>query len=91
MTIDETIGANVHEMLWRRRLRQEALLAEMCVSRSSLAKKLRGEVTWSARDIDAAARVLGVDPGRLFLVAGAGFEPATSGTRARADLYGLAA
>jgi transcriptional regulator with XRE-family HTH domain len=66
MTTDERIGANVHELLWRRRLRQEALMHAMGLSRSSLAKKLRGEVVWKAQDIEHAARVLNVDPGRLF-------------------------
>jgi transcriptional regulator with XRE-family HTH domain len=66
MTVDERIGANVHALLWYRHLRQEALTESMGVSRSSLAKKLRGEVVWMARDIEAAARVLNVDPGHLF-------------------------
>ena len=93
MTIDQRIGTNVHELLWQKRMRQEPLMREMGLSRSSLARKLRGEVAWMARDIDAAARVLDVDPGQLFLVAGAGFEPATSGSRARQDreALGLAA
>lgn len=66
MTIDQRIGTNVHELMWQKRMRQEPLMREMGLSRSSLAKKLRGEVAWMARDIDAAARVLDVNPGRLF-------------------------
>ena len=89
MTADERIGANVHELMWRGRIKPGDMCAAMGVARSSLNRKLRGEVAWSARDIDAAARILGVDPGRLFSVAGAGFEPATSGSRAR-HLYAVA-
>jgi len=81
MTTDERIGTNVHELLWLRRMRQETLMTAMGISRSALAKKLRGEIVWKAEDIEAAARVLDVDPGRLF-VAGRGFEPLTSGLRA---------
>jgi transcriptional regulator with XRE-family HTH domain len=89
MTTDERIGTNVHELLWKRRVRQSTLAAAMGLSLSSLAKKMRGEVVWKAEDIEKAAEVLNVDPGRLF-VAGAGFEPATSGSRARlADVLAL--
>jgi transcriptional regulator with XRE-family HTH domain len=66
MSTDERIGTNVHELLWRRRIRQEAMADAMGVSRSSLAKKMRGEVVWKAQDIEQAARLLKVDPGRLF-------------------------
>ena len=66
MTIDEAIGANVHELVWRRRLQQKPVYEAMGLSRGSFAKKLRGEVVWNARDIAAVAGVLGVDPGELF-------------------------
>jgi len=66
MTVDERIGANVHQLLWLRGLKQRELYEEMGVSRESLAKKMRGQISWLARDIDAAARVLNVEPGRLF-------------------------
>ena len=81
MTIDQVIGSNVHELMWRQRVKQAAMLNALGVSRSTLTKKLRGDITWMAKDIEKAAEVLNVDPGRLFSVAGAGFEPATSGTR----------
>jgi transcriptional regulator with XRE-family HTH domain len=82
MTTDEVIGANCHELMWRKRVKQSEMCEAMGLSRSSLNKKLRGQVAWSAQDIDKAARFLGEEPGRLFAVAGAGFEPATSGPRA---------
>ena len=80
VAIDKVIGGNVHQLMWERHVRHQELYAAMGLSRSSLTKKMRGEVAWSASDIAKAAEVLDVDPGRLF-VAGAGFEPATSGLR----------
>lgn len=67
MTTDEVVGRNVHHMMWDRRIRQRRVYEAMGLSRGSLAKKLRGEVTWSADDIATAARIIGVDPGRLFI------------------------
>jgi hypothetical protein len=66
MSIDEVIGTNVHELVWRRRLQQRPVYEAMGLSRASFAKKLRGEVVWNARDIAAVAGVLEVEPGVLF-------------------------
>lgn len=63
---DTVIGHNVHELLWRRRMTQAPLIQALGLSRSSLQKKLRGQQSWSAADIVAAAEVLGVEPGDLF-------------------------
>jgi len=79
VTVDERIGENVHHMMWKRHMTVTAASAEMGISKATLSRKLRGDVVWLARDIEAVARILEVDPGRLF-VAGAGFEPATSGS-----------
>ena len=68
MTVDEVIGRNVHHLLWDKRIEQSRMVEAMGVSRATLHKKMRGETTWLGRDIDAAAKVLGVDPGRLFKV-----------------------
>ena len=66
VTVDEVIGANVHDLLWRKHLKQRALYEAMGLSRESLARKMRGDTAWLARDIEVAARVLGVEPGSLF-------------------------
>jgi transcriptional regulator with XRE-family HTH domain len=66
MSVDEVIGTNVHHLMWEKHIRQRSLYDAMGVSRGSLHRKMRGEVAWLARDVAAAARVLGVDPGRLF-------------------------
>jgi len=66
VTVDERIGENVHHLMWRRRMTVSATSAEMGLSKASLSRKLRGEVVWMARDIEAAARILDVEPGELF-------------------------
>lgn len=68
VSTDQTIGDNVHTLMWRYRIKQQDMYAAMGVSRSTLAKKLRGQVAWSADDVMVAARLLGVDPGALFVV-----------------------
>lgn len=63
---DQTIGYNVHELLFKARATQNALAVAMGLEPSVLSKKLRGNSTWSGRHIRIAAEFLGVDPGRLF-------------------------
>lgn len=76
MTVDEVVGRNVHQLIWDRRLKARDLYGPMNLSRSSLAKKMRGEVTWSASDVVIVAQVLGVSPGELF----AGFQTGVENT-----------
>jgi len=71
MTIDERIGARVHQLLWEQRRQQRDLYVELGVTRYTLHKKMRGEVTWSATDVAVAAQVLGVSPDVLY-----GWDPA---------------
>lgn len=66
MTTDQIIGENVHRLMWRNHIRQDSIYRALGVSRSTFAKKLRGEIAWLAKDIDAAAKTLGVEPGALF-------------------------
>ncbi len=64
-SIDEEIGERVHHLMWKARITQTAMAPRLGVAQSVLSKKLRGAVTWTARDIVAAATILGVDAGSL--------------------------
>ena len=66
VTVDEVIGRNVHHLMWEKRIKQQAVYEAIGVTRGSLHRRLRGETPWTARDIEATARILDVDPGRLF-------------------------
>jgi hypothetical protein len=70
VTIEETVGQNVHELIWRKKLGHRPLYTALGITRFTLAKKLRGDIGWSASDIATTAEVLGVEPGRLFKVTG---------------------
>jgi hypothetical protein len=63
--IDEAIGERLHHLMWKVRITQAAMGPRMGVAQPVLSKKLRGTVTWTARDIIAAAAILGVDAGSL--------------------------
>jgi hypothetical protein len=71
VTVEERIGARVHQLLWEQRKTQRDLYVELGVTRFTLHKKMRGEVGWSASDIAVAAEVLGVTPNDLY-----GWDPA---------------
>ncbi|NCT90217.1 helix-turn-helix transcriptional regulator [Cellulomonas sp. APG4] len=58
--LDVEIGRNVHHLMWDRRLTQTAMSEAMGMTQSVLSKKLRGAITWTARDLAGAATVLGV-------------------------------
>lgn len=75
LSIDEVIGLNAWALMRQRRverkrsgaqLYQEEFATAIGISGSVLSKKLRGESAWSAAQVAAAARFLGVAPGRLF-------------------------
>jgi len=66
MTVDEVIGRNVHHLMWEKRIQHRNVYESMGLTRGSLSKKLRGDVTWSAADIATVASVLDVAPGDLF-------------------------
>lgn len=65
--IDQTIGFNVHALLYRRKSNQKQLALVLGVTPSVLSKKLRGESSWSARQVALTAVFLDVEPGRLFI------------------------
>ncbi len=48
---DAAIGRAVHELLWERDIPQQRVYDALQISRSSLTKKMRGEVRWSAKDV----------------------------------------
>lgn len=64
--VDEAIGLNVHALLYRRKASQKQLALALGITPSVLSKKLRGESSWSARQVAVTAGYLGVDPGKLF-------------------------
>ena len=98
-SIDTFIGHRAHMVQWGNGMTITDLAARSGVSQSTMSKKLRGSVAWSAADVVRVSAALSVSvvellpeidesgqpTGRpLSEVAGAGFEPATSGSRARA-------
>jgi hypothetical protein len=102
--VDARISSTVRALIayQSKDVRQLALM--IGVSRTSLYNRLAGLTPWSAAEVKRAADALGVSVATLYdglSVAGAGFEPATSGsleqladvvwlpTGTRAD-YGLA-
>lgn len=79
--VDATIGHNVFELMFVRRIKQNRMSQALGISTSVMGKKLRGETTWTAGQIQAAAECLDVHPGRLFQsVADRAFEHRTGGT-----------
>lgn len=67
MTMDERVGENVHRLMWQKRIRRQPMCEALGLSPSTLSRKMRGEVAWSASDIAKAAEVLDVEPGSLFV------------------------
>lgn len=66
--VDVLVGRNAHELLFYRHRRQNQLAEAVGVSSSVLGKKLRGESSWSARQLQATADFLDVEICRLFEV-----------------------
>lgn len=64
--VDETIGLNVHSLLYRQKTRHKELALVLGITPSVLSKKLRGDSAWSARQVSETAYFLGVEPGRLY-------------------------
>ncbi len=58
--LDCEIGRRVHALMWDKRITQTAMAPRMGLTQSVLGRKLRGVVTWTARDLAAAATILGV-------------------------------
>lgn len=56
--IDAQIGRRVHQLLWDRHLTQTEFGRLIGMDQSSVAKRLRGKLGWSAAQVKAAAAVL---------------------------------
>ncbi len=52
-------------LLWNQRMPQANLRRALGIASSTMSRKMRGEIVWSASDIVTAATVLGVQPGDL--------------------------
>ena len=99
MNLHEAIGTHVHMLIWRRGITQRELAAGIGLQEAAVSRKLRGRARWSLDELYATAAYLGLEPAGLLpqqspparegkgaaVVAGAGFEPATSGLRASPD------
>lgn len=57
---DTLIGERIHQLMFRRRVTQTQLAAEMLLTQSALSKKLRGNSKWSVTDLIYAAQALDV-------------------------------
>lgn len=68
--VDETIGRNVHYLLWQRRLTQLSVARSLGLTPSVLSKKLRGASGWSAKQVAAVAALLDVRAGELYETGG---------------------
>jgi transcriptional regulator with XRE-family HTH domain len=61
MNIDETIGANVHQQMWRARVSQTQLAGVLGLDQAAVSRRLRGRTPWKASEVLAAAALLGVE------------------------------
>lgn len=61
MNIDETIGARVHQQMWRARISQVQLAGALGLDQAAVSRRLRGRTPWRASEIMTAAALLGVD------------------------------
>jgi transcriptional regulator with XRE-family HTH domain len=75
--LDAAIGARVHHVMWPQRITQKRLAAALDVEQSTVSKKLRGSIPWSAAEIVLAAKVLGCPPGDLLPRLDSNQEPDT--------------
>ena len=85
--LDAQIGRRVHQLLWDRQMTQTAFGERVGMDQSSVAKRFRGKLGWSATQVKAAATVLHTSVAYLYgesadpspaPVGPAGIEPTTS-------------
>lgn len=65
-TLDQIIGRRVHQLMWDQQITQTAFASRIGMDQSSVAKRLRGKLGWSANQVAEAASELGVTVGYLF-------------------------
>lgn len=66
LSVDAQIGRRVHQLMWDRGMSQTQFGALAHMDQSSVAKRLRGKIGWSASQIVDAARILDTTVGFLF-------------------------
>lgn len=66
VSLDAEIGRRVHQLMWDRQITQTAFGQRVGMDQSSVAKRLRGKLSWSASQLAATAAVLGTTVGYLF-------------------------
>lgn len=64
--VDTQIGRRVHQLLWDRHITQTDFGRMIGMDQSSVAKRLRGKLGWSAAQVKTAAAVLHTTVGDLY-------------------------
>jgi hypothetical protein len=64
--VDVQIGRRVHQLLWDRHITQTDFGRMVGMDQSSVAKRLRGKLGWSAAQVKAAALVLNASISDLY-------------------------
>lgn len=65
-SIDAAIGRRVHQVMWDRQVTQTTFAEMIHMDQSSIAKRLRGKLGWSAKHVAQAAEALNVSVAYLF-------------------------
>ena len=94
MTADQAIGAKVYQLMFRQRVTRKQLGKYLGITGASVSNKIYGQSKWSVGELFDTADFFGVTVADLLprrtkmapgensggqIVAGAGFEPTTSG------------
>ena len=83
--MDRMINRTIKALLAVRDMDPETFMARAGMAKSTYYNRMSGRNGWTAAEVKRAADALGVSVATLYdglSVAGAGFEPATSGLRA---------
>jgi DNA-binding Xre family transcriptional regulator len=59
------IGANIHQLMWRKRVTQQDAGRAIGVTQATMSRKIRGAVPITAVELMKIARLLDVEPGDL--------------------------
>ncbi|WP_411157526.1 helix-turn-helix domain-containing protein [Nocardia otitidiscaviarum] len=63
---DEFIGERVHAVMWRLKMSQTDLAAELGITQTALSHKLRGKRPFYARELGAVSVALGANPAYFY-------------------------
>lgn len=66
VTADELVGRRVHHLLWLRKMNQSEFANRFGCTQSTIAKRLKGKMSWKVEDLMQTARIL--DTSVAFLV-----------------------